>query len=54
MVTKSVMMVNDCWLAFMLSAASISKFYAPTDSEHRFNKMGIENWLPIGFNLELS
>ena len=29
----------------------ISKVYAPIDLEHEFNKMRIENWLPIGFNL---
>ena len=29
----------------------ILKFYAPTDSEHKFHKTGIANWLPIGFNL---
>ena len=31
----------------------VSKFYAPTDSEHKFRKTGIEDWLPIGFNLAL-
>ena len=25
-----------------------------TDSEHKFLKRGIENWLPIGFNLALT
>ena len=25
----------------------------PIDSEHKFHKTGIENWLPIGFNLTL-
>ena len=28
----------------------VSKFYSPTDSEHKFYKMWIENWLLIGFN----
>ena len=28
----------------------IPKFYPPTDSEHKFNKTGIENCLPIGSN----
>ena len=23
----------------------------PTDSEQKLHKMGIKNWLPIGFNL---
>ena len=27
------------------------KLYKPTDFEHKFHKTGIENWLPIGFNL---
>ena len=30
-----------------------STFYAPTDSEHKFHKAGIENWLLIGFSLAL-
>ena len=29
----------------------ISKFYAPADSELKFDKTEIENWLTIGFNL---
>ena len=33
------------------SSTRISKFYTPFDSEHWFNKTGIENLLPIGFNL---
>ena len=28
-------------------STKISKFYALTDSERKFNKMGIENWVPI-------
>ena len=35
----------------MESSARISKFYAPPDSEHKFNKTEIENWLPTGYNL---
>ena len=31
----------------------VSTFYVPTDSEHKFHKTRIENWLPIGFNLAL-
>ena len=31
----------------------IPKLYDPTDSEHKFHKTGIENWLRIGFNLAL-
>ena len=33
------------------SSAWISKFYAPTDPEHKFNKTKIENWPSIGYNL---
>ena len=29
----------------------ISKFYDPTESEHKFHKTRIENWLSIGFEL---
>ena len=31
----------------------VSNFYVRTDSENKFHKMGIRNWLPIGFNLEV-
>ena len=33
------------------SSTRISKFDGSIDSEHKFNKTKIENWLPIGFNL---
>ena len=33
------------------SSTKISTFYSPTDSEHKFNKTEIENWLPVAFNL---
>ena len=33
------------------SSTGILKFYAPTESKHKFNKTKIENWLPIGYNL---
>ena len=33
------------------SPTSISKFYDPTDSEHKFHKTRIENWQSIGFEL---
>ena len=33
------------------SSTRISKFYDPTDSEHKFHKMRIENSLSIGFEL---
>ena len=32
----------------------ISKFYNPTDSEHKLHKTRIENWVSIGFELESS
>ena len=34
------------------SSTRISKFYNPTDSEHKLHKTRIENWLSIGFELE--
>ena len=33
------------------SSTKISKFHAPTDSEHKFHKVRIENWSPIEFKL---
>ena len=33
------------------SSTNISYFYALTDSEHKFHKTGVENWLLIGFGL---
>ena len=33
------------------SSTSISKFYEPPDSDHKFHKTRIENWLSIGFEL---
>ena len=33
------------------SSSKISKFYVPTDSEHKLNKTRIENWPPIEFKL---
>ena len=33
------------------SSIGISKFYDPTDSEHKFHKTRIKNWLSIGFKL---
>ena len=33
------------------SSTKISKFYAHSDSEHKFHKARIEIWLPIGFKL---
>ena len=47
-------MVIELWLPLSESSIRISKFDAPTDPEHKFNKTEIENWQPIGFNLESS
>ena len=33
------------------SSTKISKFHAPTDSEHKFHKARIENWPPTEFKL---
>ena len=41
-------MLNELGAPVLESSARISKCYAPTDSEHKFNKTEIENWLPIG------
>ena len=45
-------MVNELRPPVLESSTRISKFYAPTDSEHKFNKTEMENWLPIGYNWE--
>ena len=39
-------MVNQPGLPVPKSSTRISTFYAPTDSEHKFNKTEIKNWLP--------
>ena len=35
------------------SSTGSQNFLLPTDSEQKFPKTGIENWLPIGFSLVL-
>ena len=47
-------MVTELGLPVTESSTRISKFYVPTDSENKFNKMEIDNWLPTGFNLASS
>ena len=47
----SILTASELGPPVLESSARISKFYAPTDSEHKFNKTEIENWLPIGYNL---
>ena len=50
----SILTVNELGLPLLESPSRISKVYAPTDSEHKFNKTEIKNWLPIGYNLRSS
>ena len=47
----SILTVNELGPPVLESSARISKFYAPTDSEHKFNKREIKNRLPIECNL---
>ena len=49
-----ILTVIELGLSEWESSTSITKRYAPTDSEHKFNKTKIENWLPIVFNLRSS
>ena len=44
---------NWTWTASVRVHDWVSTVYATNDSEHKFQKMRIENWLPIGFNLVL-
>ena len=39
-------MVTELGLPVTEFSTRISKFYIPTDSENKFNKMEIDNWLP--------
>ena len=50
-IEKSFLTVNELGPPVLESSARITKFYAPTDSKHKFIKVEIENWLPIGYNL---
>ena len=47
----SILTVNELGPPVLEPSTRILKFYALTDSEHKFNKTEIENWLPIGENL---
>ena len=38
----SILTVNELEPSVLESSVRISKFYAPTDSEHKFNKMEIK------------
>ena len=44
-------MVIELGLPVSECSTRISKFCAPTNSEHKFNKTKIGNWLIMGFNL---
>ena len=44
----STQTVNELGPPVLESSTRISKFYAPTDFEHKFDKTEIENCLPIG------
>ena len=45
-------MVIELGLPVSQSLTWISKFYDSVDSERKFNKTNIENWLSIDFKLE--
>ena len=47
----SILTVNKLGPPVLESSARISKFYASTDSEHKFNETEIENWRPKVYNL---
>ena len=47
----SILTVIELGLPVSESSTRISKFDVATDSEYKFNKTKIENWLPIGFTL---
>ena len=40
---KSIITINELGPPVLESLTRISKFYAPADSEHKFNKTEIEN-----------
>ena len=40
-------MAIELGLPVWKTSTRILKFYAPTDSEHKFNKTGIENWMAL-------
>ena len=47
----SILTVTELGPPVLKSSTRIWKFYTPTNSELKFYKSRIENWLPIGFNL---
>ena len=50
--TYSILTVIELGPLVSESSTKTSKFYDPTDSEHKLDKTRIENWLSIGFELE--
>ena len=50
----SILTVNELGPLVLEFSARISKFHAPTDSEHKFNKMEIKKWVPMGYKLRSS
>ena len=50
----SILTANELGPPVLESSVRIPRFYPPTDSERKFNKTEIENWLPTGYNLGLS
>ena len=46
-----IWMVIELGLPMLESSTKIWKFHALTDSEHKFYKVRIKNWLPIEFEL---
>ena len=48
-IKHSTLTVTENLLLVLESFNKISKLYASTDSEHKFDRGGIENLLPIGF-----
>ena len=50
-------MVTELGLPVLESSTSFQNFLphpsplTPADSEHKFHKTGIKNWLPIGLNM---
>ena len=53
--SKYVFHPNGKWTrtASLIVLNWVSKFYSSTDFEHKFHKTGIENWIPVRFNLAL-